>query len=218
MPAEIELLAVQYPGRQERRADPAATDIAAMAGEVARGLLAFADRPLALFGHSMGALVAFETTCLIQQRDTVLRLFASAARPPSQQWDVADLDASDESIITGLRRLGGVPELLLTDADTRCELLRVLRDDNAMMHRYPGRQDAVIAAPVTVLVGDVDPKNNADEARGWARHTSAELNIEVFPGGHFYLSDQLPFVASVLIRRVKQDLAALSSQHEEDTQ
>ncbi len=213
LPPDIELLAVQYPGRQERRADPSAPDIATLAEECARALLFFGDRPLALFGHSMGSLVAFETAHMITARHSLLRLFASAARPPSQDWAVIDVDSCGEAaIIADLRHLRGVPEELLENEEVRDEILRVLRADYRLLRAYQPSTSGILPVPITEMLGDADPRNSVSAAGAWARHTHAECVVEVLPGGHFYLNDQLPAVASIVARYLRHDLSASAIQ------
>lgn len=209
LPDDVEALTFQYPGRHERRSEPCATDISALAQEAARLLAPYTDRPLSLLGHSMGALVAFETTRLLEQRGAVTRLFVSAARPPSEDWEERDLDALDDAqIVAELRRLGGVPEALLREQDVVSEILRLLRADHRALRRYlegsrpPG---TLVNAPITVLLADADPKNTLAQIRGWARHT-AHHDTAVFPGGHFALTSREPRVAQLLTRLLRADL------------
>ncbi|WP_431042204.1 alpha-hydroxy-acid oxidizing protein [Streptomyces sp. P1-3] len=205
LPDDIELLAVQYPGRQERRAEPCAEDIATLASGVAQALAGYADRPLFLLGHSMGALVAFETARLLEERGTVARLFVSAARPPSQDWEEPDLDdLGDDEIVAELRRLGGVPEPLLKDPDILREVLRLLRADHRPLRGYHCADDAVLAAPITVLLADADPKNSVEQMRDWARHTTGDHGLEVLPGGHFSLTERDSGAAPLLTRYIRE--------------
>lgn len=213
LPPGIELLAVQYPGRLERRADPSAPDISALAEESARAMLQFGDRPLALFGHSMGSLVALEAARMIAGQHPLLRLFASAARPPSRDWAVADVDTLDDTaLVADLRRLGGVPEEVLEDEELRGEVLRVLRADYRLVRRYrPGATDP-LPVPITVMFGDTDPVNALGTAWGWARHTRLSCGVEVLPGGHFYINDQLSAVAAIITGYLDHDLQARTAQ------
>ncbi len=199
LPDDVELLTFQYPGRNERRSEPCAVDISALAAEAALALAPYLDRPLCLLGHSMGALVAYETARLLEQRGAVVRLFVSAARPPDGDWGEPDLDAmTDAEIVTELRRLGGVPEALLREEDVVSEILRLLRADHRALRRYRCPPGARVQAPITVLLADADPKNSLEQLRGWARHTAGDCDIELFSGGHFALLGRDPRVARLI--------------------
>lgn len=202
LPDDVELLSLQYPGRRDRRSEPCATDLSALANEAARVLAPYAaDAPLSLLGHSMGALVAFETARRLEQHATLAHVLVSAARPPDEDWQERDLDAlTDDQIIAELRRLGGVPEALLEEEDIVAEILRLLRADHRALRRYHCSADAVLKAPITVLLADADPKNALNQMHGWARHTADSFDIEVLSGGHFALTDRDPRVAQMVTR------------------
>lgn len=137
----------------------------------------------------MGALVAFETTRLLEQRGTVTRLFVSAARPRDEDWAEPDLDTLDDAqIVAELRRLGGVPEALLREEDVVSEILRQLRADHRALRSYRPPPGARVKAPVTVLLADADPKNTLEQTQGWARCTAHDCDTTMLAGGHFALT------------------------------
>ena len=207
LPDDVEALTFQYPGRRERGSEPCATDISALAEEAARFLAPYTDLPLFLLGHSMGALVAFETTRLLERRATVTRLFVSAARPPNEDWEEPDLDTlHDAQVVAELRRLGGVPEALLREEDVVSEILRLLRADHRALRRYRCPPGALVKAPVTVLLADADPKNTLEQTRGWARCTAHDCDTAMLAGGHFALTGREPRVAELLTRLMHADL------------
>ncbi|MFB7852952.1 MULTISPECIES: thioesterase II family protein [unclassified Streptomyces] len=208
LPEDIGLEAVQYPGRHERRSDPHAEEIAVLADEAAQALAETADhRPLFLAGLSMGALVAFETARRLAATGTVTRLIVSAALPPSRDWEERDLDAcADGEIVAELRRLGGVPEELLRDEETVRQVVGLLRADHRALRRYRCPADTALTVPVTVLLGDADPKADADRCRGWADHTTRDARTELLPGGHFALADPGTGSALRLTDRIRTDL------------
>jgi isopentenyl diphosphate isomerase/L-lactate dehydrogenase-like FMN-dependent dehydrogenase/surfactin synthase thioesterase subunit len=209
LPDDVEVLTFQYPGRRERGSDPCATDIQSLAAEAAALLAPYADRPLALLGPSLGALVAFETTRLLERQGVVTRLFVSAARPPGEDWGERDLDALDDAVVVAeLRALGGVPEGLLQQEDVVTEILRLLRADHRALRRYRCPAEATVAAPITVLLADADPKNSPAQTRGWARHTTAAHDTAVLPGGHFALTAGGPGVARLIAGRLRTDLVS----------
>ncbi|TMR04966.1 hypothetical protein ETD83_07530 [Actinomadura soli] len=209
LPDDVELLAVQYPGRAERRAEPFAADIAALAAGTADALAPCADRPLFLLGHSLGALVAFETARLLEQRGGAARVFVSAARPPSADWEEPDLDAiPDDGLADGLRHLGGVPEALLREPDFLAEVLRMMRGDHRLLRRYRCSEDTVLATPLTVLLASADPKNTLEQVQPWTRHTTVDHSVEIHSGGHFGLTERVAEISKLLTRYIHDDLAA----------
>lgn len=211
LPDDIEVLAVQYPGRQDRRAEPFAGDIRALAAGAAQALAAYtenADRPLFLLGHSLGALVAFETALALEERGAALsRLFVSAAQPPTPDWDDQHVDATDTEVIDHLRLLRGVPEVLLEDPGMVQEMLRLMRGDHAALRGYRGKEGDVLAAPVTVLHAVEDPKNSIDQEMGWSRHTSGGYTMEHLRGGHFAVTERDSGAAALLAHSIHQHLA-----------
>ncbi|WP_328741114.1 alpha/beta fold hydrolase [Streptomyces erythrochromogenes] len=209
LPEDVELLAVQYPGRQDRRGEPCAQDLSELAAGVAGALAASPDdRPLFLLGHSMGALVAFETARLLEERGGAARLFVSAARPPAQDWEEPDLAlVGDGELVAGLRRLGGIPEPLLADPEIAAEILRLLRADHRALLRHRCAREHAVAAPVTVLLATADPKNSPSQMADWARHTTRGHEVVTLSGGHFALLERPAESALPVTERIRGDLA-----------
>jgi surfactin synthase thioesterase subunit len=202
LPEPFGLAAVQYPSRQERITEPPAPDMAALADEVAGVLARDADGPpVALFGHSMGAVAAFEVARRLGS-SRVSHLFVSAARPPAAPRESAAHLGDDTSLVAYLRSLGGAGAHLYEDPDLRALILPAVRGDLTLLARYRYRPGAPLRCPVTALVGDSDPSCTAAQADGWASHTTARFARHVMPGGHFYLEsvphDVLALVAGLL--------------------
>ncbi|MFC9236266.1 thioesterase II family protein [Streptomyces decoyicus] len=195
----VEVIAVQYPGRQDRRKEPAIDDIGLLADRIAEALKACSDRPLTFFGHSMGALVAFEVARRLERNgDGPLRLFASGRRAPSAHRDEQVHRRDDDGIVTELRALSGTDSRVLDDEEMLRMVLPALRSDYKAVETYRSEPAAVVRCPVTVLVGDEDPKTSLDEARSWEAHTTGDFDLRVFSGGHFYLADRPKEVMTVL--------------------
>lgn len=208
LPEEIELVALQYPGRLERRAEPAAHEVARLAAEAAPALApdAASGRPLALLGHSMGALVAFETARLLELSVPVCALFVSAARPPDEDWGEPDLDALDDAEIgERLRLLGGVPEAMLSDRDVLAEILRPLRDDHRALRRYRCAPGTAVKTRITALHAEADPKNSTEQMRGWSRACAGGFALAQLPGGHFALTGESADDAARLLTTLLRD-------------
>ncbi|MBB0244927.1 alpha/beta fold hydrolase [Streptomyces alkaliphilus] len=186
---DVEVWAVQYPGRQDRFTDPFPADVEELAATAVESLLRLPDRPLVLFGHSLGALVAYETARLLERARgrSVAHLVVSGRRAPSDfvGGDVHLL--SDESVIAELTRLGGTDEIVLNSPELLRALLPAIRDDFRLAETYRHRPGAPLRCPVTAVIGTEDPEVSRDRALRWAEHTAGPFALEELPGDHFYL-------------------------------
>ncbi|MER7680978.1 alpha/beta fold hydrolase [Streptomyces sp. NPDC096934] len=195
----VDVVAVQYPGRQDRRHEPGLTSVAELADRVAEALRAWQDRPLTFFGHSMGAVVAFEVARRLERSGTgPVRLFASGRRAPSRTRDERVHTLGDDRLIAEIRALSGTDSRLLDDEELLRMVLPAIRNDYTAVETYLAAPEDTVRCPVTVLVGDDDPKTSLDEARAWESHTLGGSTLQVFPGGHFYLTERAADVLAVL--------------------
>ncbi len=205
----VEVLAVQYPGRQDRRKEPFATDVRAVAAEVHAALEPFADRPLAVFGHSMGASVAFELALRLQRDDDdrLLGFVASGQRAPSAPRRHR-VRTTDEEILSDLHELAGTDIDLLRDEGMIDLILPPLRADYAMIDAYRNDPADRLHIPTLVCIGDSDPVASVDEARAWSNHVDGPFDFAVLRGGHFYLNEREDELAELLERQLGAWLAA----------
>ncbi|APU14947.1 MULTISPECIES: thioesterase II family protein [Actinoalloteichus] len=186
----IEALAVQYPGRQDRLGEKSIESVEELADRLVDVVLPFRDKPLGLFGHSLGALVAFELALRLEERGVVpVGLFASGRRAPVtvRQGEDAHL-RSDDELIAAVRQLGGTSTSLLDDKQIMAMVLPSIRADYRAAETYRHRPGPRLATPVYAFLGDADPKVTVPEAERWAEHTEGGFDLTVYPGGHFYLN------------------------------
>jgi pyochelin biosynthesis protein PchC len=201
----FDVLVTQYPGRQDRRAEPFIDSIPELAGHLAAALHEHAGEPLVLFGHSMGASVAFEVARNLAGAGLPppARLFASARRAPSHGGTDHVHQRDDEGLISELRRMSGTDSRVLGNDELMRLALPIIRNDYRAVETYRAEPGARVDCPVTVLVGDSDPTTTLAEAAAWRQHTTAGFDIQVFPGGgHFYVTDRLQEVADAIIGRI----------------
>nr|AGS49989.1 putative thioesterase [uncultured bacterium esnapd26] len=206
----MDVQAIQYPGRQYRRHVPPIDNIPELADEIFGALRLWADdRPLALFGHSMGAVLAYEVALRLQRSGlpSPMRLFVSGRRAPSCPRDEQVHQAADDELVASIQALGGTSQAMLHDPEMLAMILPAIRSDYRAMGRYRHDSAQVLDCPVTVLTGDSDPQVSIDEACAWERHTTGPTDVEVFPGGHFFLIDRSSEVIDLLLRELS-DLRA----------
>ncbi|GAA2048285.1 alpha/beta fold hydrolase [Catenulispora yoronensis] len=195
----IEVLVVQYPGRQDRRLEPCVEDLGVLADQVCEALepwIGDGQAPVAVFGHSLGATLGYEVAVRLERaKARVSHLFASGRRAPSTYRDERVHERDDAGIISELRLLEGTELGLLENPETRAMLMPAIRGDYTAIEAYRHTPGVVLECPVTVLTGDRDPKTSLEEAKAWAEHTSGRFEMKVYTGGHFFL---LQHVAEVL--------------------
>ena len=193
LPAGLELCALELPGRGGRLGEPAVPRLGRLVEMIADGIAAGLDRPYALFGHSMGGLLAFELARSLRRRGLrpPERVFISAMAPPGTSVARPQLhQAPDEEVLRRLAELGGTPPELLANEELMELLLPVFRADFAVLETYEYRPEAPLAVPLTVCGGRADRNAPPTGLHGWRKHTSADARLHLFDGGHFYLHEQ----------------------------
>jgi pyochelin biosynthetic protein PchC len=204
--AGIEVLGLQYPGRQDRLSEPALDSIPALVEAIVPELWGWLDRPLALLGHSMGAIVAFEVALALEQQGVEpLALFASGRRAPSTWRDEHVHRGGDDRILAEVTRLAGTPSQLFADEDVRQMVLPALRADYKAIETYVWRPGRQLGCPVWALVGETDPLTTVHEAAAWSAHTTAPFALRTFPGSHFYFASDPSPLATFLTDKLAVD-------------
>ncbi|KUO12338.1 thioesterase II family protein [Streptomyces sp. DSM 15324] len=197
----VDTLAVQYPGHQDRYGEPCVEDLARLADDICAVLLRGPGSPLALFGHSMGAVLAWEVASRLERTagpGSVTHLFVSGRRAPScaRAENVHRLD--DAALITRIRRLGGTPPALVANQQMLRLILPVLRSDYTAVETHRPDPALRLTCPLVALTGDRDPMVTLEEARRWTTHTTGPAELRVFSGGHFFPEDHLPEIAALI--------------------
>jgi surfactin synthase thioesterase subunit len=195
----VDVVAVQYPGRQDRRAERPIDEIAVLADRIHEILKRQPEMPLTLFGHSMGAILGFEVARRLDaDGHSPARLFASGRRGPSTYRNETVHLRDDAGILAELRNLNGTASSVLGDDELMRAALPSLRADYHAAETYICDPEVVVSCPITVLTGDEDPKTTLDEANVWAKHTSGSFDLQVFNGGHFFLTDYAEEIIKIM--------------------
>lgn len=207
---ESDVLAVQYPGRQDRRAEGCVENFAELAELTYAALRESEDgRPTVFFGHSMGAVLAFEVARRYQD-DTGAPpswLLASGYPPPSLLRGGTVHLRDDDGLIDELRSVGGTDPVYLENKHLRASVLFAVRGDYTAIETHPRVTGVRLDCPITMLTGTDDPHTTIAEAEAWREHTTGAFSLHVFQGGHFYL-DQHGQEINDIISGTVRDLSA----------
>ncbi len=188
---------LQYPRRAERLREPAAETV----HDLALGLFEAGAwnrvAPLRLFGHSMGAIVAFEFARIAESRDTaVQRLWVSAGPAPCAIADMPELPTSDGGLLADIADLGGTDPDLLADQEFAELITTAVRADYQAINRYACAPGVRIRADICVLGAHDDDRVDAEALRLWENHTAGAFELSLYDGGHFYLNEHIDAVAA----------------------
>ncbi len=187
--AGIDVCPVQLPGRENRFRESPHHSLEPLMEALVSALQRHMDRPYAVFGHSLGALLAYELArflCAIgrpPERLLVSGRIAPHLRDPRPTMH----DLGDCELVARLLELGGIPDALAESRDFIAQQLPVFRGDLTVNETYRHVDRAPIDVPVTAFGGDQDPKVSLVELHAWRRTTRAAFRVVVMPGDHFFV-------------------------------
>ncbi|MCF4140769.1 alpha/beta fold hydrolase [Streptomyces sp. Tue 6430] len=191
LPSDIGVLAVRYPGREDRLGDPFPSGLEALADDVADALGELTGHRLVLFGHSMGASVAHEVALRLQGRGSPpAALCVSGRRPPHALEGQRQHFGTDEEIVADVVRFDTSRAPVFADPGLREMLLPAVRADYRLVDDYSGGPRPPLACPVYGYTGEDDTEVTPEQMGGWADMTRDAFRLRVLPGGHFYLRAQ----------------------------
>ncbi|MDX2287784.1 MAG: SDR family NAD(P)-dependent oxidoreductase [Hyphomicrobiaceae bacterium] len=215
LPDWIEVVAVEPPGRGRRMREAAIADMVTMRRALAAAIAAETDRPYALFGHSVGALIAFETALELTRigAEPPLQLFLAGYPPPAIAAAAAPMHGlPDRALMAALDGFGALaafgPQWAKSDDVARL-ILDPVRADFRLAETHRVAADARLAVPITVLGGASDPIVAAQDLSGWSAHAGAGLDVRILPGGHFFTQSAEGDLLAGMAGELADDLARL---------
>lgn len=209
LPADMTLFGVEYPGHGSRISEPAIDRIDVLAGHLAGALARVPPAPYALFGHSMGALTAFEMSHRLAGRGmlspTLLVVSGhGAASLPSTDRPVHA--CPDDEFIARLRELNATPPEVLDTPELIELMMPILRADFRAAETYVPARRPKLSIPIVAYGGLRDPDVDRDQLLAWADETTARCTVRMFPGDHFFLRTAREQVVAALTRDLTQAL------------
>jgi medium-chain acyl-[acyl-carrier-protein] hydrolase len=202
----LQVCPVHLPGRETRHGEPAVSRLADAVNPLADACAGFLDRPYALFGHSMGALIAFELARTLRRRGVPapVRFFASAACAPdliSQRPPLGHLD--DDAFLDRLAHVGVETAQLTARRELRELLLSALRADVALIEHYRYADEPPFDFPITALGGAADQWIRLGELVAWNAHTRGAFTLRMIPGDHLFVRTAGEQVVRVILQSLQ---------------
>jgi medium-chain acyl-[acyl-carrier-protein] hydrolase len=189
-PPDIEVATALLPGRSKRRNEPPFTRMPPLVAALEEGLAPLLDVPFALFGHSMGAIVAFELIRALRRRGSPLpvHLFVAAYGAPSLGRPFARMhDLPEPELLAELARIGGTPKSVLDEPYARDAIVPLLRADFAVMETWIYAPEAPLPVPITAFGGSDDLAAPRARLEAWRAESARGFGLRTFPGDHFFV-------------------------------
>lgn len=213
LPAGVAVCPAHLPGREDRLMESPYTDFSHLVQVVTKEFRPYLDKPFALFGHSMGAMICFELAHSLRQEYGVepLHLFVSGRRAPhipdseSPTYNLPESEFLDE-----LRRLNGTPREALEHPELMQLLLPLLRADFELVQTYQYMDRLPLNIPITALGGLQDVDVSREQVEAWRGQTAARFMMRMLPGDHFFINTARPLLLQVLSMQLSQILIQLA--------
>ena len=203
LPRSIELCAVQLPGREMRQRETPIANAADIVDAVLPALIPLMDRPFAVYGHSMGAIIAYELARRLQQEGHPAPecLIVSGRVAPQRPLTRAPINhLPHEEFIEGLRQLDGTPAAVLNDSELMSLIEPMLRADLAVHEDYKYQHEPRLQCDILAFGGLCDPEAGRDDVAAWRDATDGLFGLQMMPGGHFFIrSAQALFLRALSI-------------------
>jgi surfactin synthase thioesterase subunit/glycosyltransferase involved in cell wall biosynthesis len=207
LPPGVAVCPARLPGRETRMKEQPFESMEDLLVALRRAAEPYLDRPFALFGHSLGAVIAFELARTLSRPPVCL--FAAGARAPQLRRDhVPPPPPSDDELIGELRRLNGIPRELVEHSELMQLALPALRADTALYRNYVYKDGSPLQCPIRAYGGEDDERITRCHLDAWAEQAAQSFKLEMFPGGHFFLQTRQNEFLKALARDLTEVMTA----------
>ena len=190
--SNIELIAIQLPGREGRFTEPLTDNLTEILGILTEGFNSYQDKPFFIFGHSLGGLLAYQFTKSLYQRYSFLpkKLIVSATKAPHLPFRMKHMSKLDgEALIEELKVYSGIDENILNDNELLQIFLPIIKSDFSISETYRHKNSCPLSCDILALSGKDDKTVSEREAQAWSEYTSGKFKHLSFSGGHFFIKE-----------------------------
>lgn len=218
LPEGAGIYPIQLPGRENRIAEPPLYDMKTLVREISQAIIPYLQQPFLLFGHSLGARLAFEIARYLRRKWNLRpgRLIVSGSRAPEIPEPKPLHRLPDGEFIEELRRFSGTPEAVLKNRELMELFLPLLRADFTVDETYAYANSQPLECPISAFGGTGDMEAGPKEIAGWGRHTSHSFSLEMIEGGHFFLQTARVALLQSVDNILRQHLAAATGTEEKE--
>lgn len=213
LPPEVEVVAVQPPGREARIGEKPYGDLAQLVDAMHPQLLPHMDKPFAFYGHSNGGLMAFELARTLRRTGGPMprHLFVGGRPAPQVVLEEELIHAlPHDEFLAALRRFAGTPEEILQNAEIMELVEPLLRADFSLGETYRWVPEAPLDLPISAYHGQGDEEVTADQVEAWREQTTREFRFRIFPGDHFFVNGDRAAVLQEITRELRPLLSTLA--------
>lgn len=213
LPYNVELVAIQPPGRATRMLEPAHSNMQQLIAQLIPNLSCVMDRPYIMLGHSVGSRVAFELLNQLSKYNYPYphHFIASGSRGPHiKSTNKPTHHLPDDDFIKKLRELNGTPEAVLQNDELMALFLPMLRADFKLSETYLHSSSSIFSCPISVLSGKEDTDISLADLKSWGQFFSHPPDLHILPGGHFFIEEHRGIVKEKLLTIVQGVLSKLS--------
>jgi medium-chain acyl-[acyl-carrier-protein] hydrolase len=214
LPPEVEVCAVQLPGREGRLMEPPISDMTVLVDRLYEALLPYFDRPFAFFGHSNGGLMVFELARRLRRegRAGPVHLYVGGRPAPQLPLDDEMIHALPHAeFLDTLRRFKGTPDEILQNEEIMQLISPTLRADFSLGETYAYREEPPLDIPISAYGGRTDDEVEEEQVAAWRAQTTGAFRLMMFPGDHFFLNGDQKAVLDELSRELRADMLGLGA-------
>jgi medium-chain acyl-[acyl-carrier-protein] hydrolase len=190
IPADVELCAIQLPGRGARMAEPCYTDMNTLLDDLFHEIKLFLNAPFAFFGYSLGTVISYEIARRLQSAHLPLPRHLivggrGAPHLPRKEPEIHQLP--DDEFLAELRKMNGTPEEILANDEIMSLVKPIIRADFQLYEGWTHQASQPLRCPIVVMAGESEFGGRRDELQAWDELTAAGTTVQMFPGDHFFI-------------------------------
>lgn len=197
----VEMLAVQLPGRENRFSEPLINHMPIIVNQLVEEFKEYRDKPLIVFGHSLGALIGYEFVKAVEDKYGVTpnHLIISGARAPHLARFREPLSQLDDAMLTNvLRRYNGIDKNIIENTELLELFLPIIRNDLSLIENYQNRKRLPLSCGILAFAGEEDETVPCEQVEAWSQYTNSNFKFLTFPGGHFFIRSNTPQIMEII--------------------